>query len=348
MGGDAQMSAYDVDEERIALGRPDRRDMADRPDRDADEPEAQAETDGAGERAVHDGDGAWGAAEQDRLGQRPMDRDREARHFASLIHDAHHQTSAPPPKLKKLRKNELAANAIDRPNTIWIIRRAPPERLGQLLLEEHPQVAAAIVSQLNTEQAAKVLMSMEEERRVEIVGRLATIERVPRDLVEDASKALADALAESGAVEEDDDGDGVDGKKLAAEILKGLSQEDAEAVLDGLADKYSEVADSLRDAMFAFEDLAEISTAGLQALMREVTSDQLLPALKTASPKLVDKLMSVISSRAAETLREDLSLLRPMRLSEVEEAQKAVLEVAMRLAEEGRIQLPRGGGEELV
>ncbi|MCA9551550.1 MAG: hypothetical protein KC933_16050 [Myxococcales bacterium] len=231
---------------------------------------------------------------------------------------------------------------------IGIIRRAPPERLGQLLLEEHPQVAAAIVSQLNTEQAAKVLMSMEEERRVEIVGRLATIERVPRDLVEDASKALADALAESGAVEEDDDGDGVDGKKLAAEILKGLSQEDAEAVLDGLADKYSEVADSLRDAMFAFEDLAEISTAGLQALMREVTSDQLLPALKTASPKLVDKLMSVISSRAAETLREDLSLLRPMRLSEVEEAQKAVLEVAMRLAEEGRIQLPRGGGEELV
>lgn len=231
---------------------------------------------------------------------------------------------------------------------IGIIRRAPPERLGQLLLEEHPQVAAAIVSQLNTEQAAKVLMSMEEERRVEIVGRLATIERVPRDLVEDASKALADALAESGAVEEDDDGDGVDGKKLAAEILKGLSQEDAEAVLDGLADKYSEVADSLRDAMFAFEDLAEISTAGLQALMREVTSDQLLPALKTASPKLVDKLMSVISSRAAETLREDLSLLRPMRLSEVEEAQKAVLDVAMRLAEEGRIQLPRGGGEELV
>jgi len=231
---------------------------------------------------------------------------------------------------------------------IGIIRRAPPERLGQLLLEEHPQVAAAIVSQLSTEQAAKVLMSLEEERRVDIVGRLATIERVPRDLVEEASKALADALAESGAVEDEDEGDGVDGRKLAADILKGLSQEDAEAVLDGLADKYSEVADSLRDAMFAFEDLAEISTAGLQALMREVTSDQLLPALKTASPKLVDKLMAVISSRAAETLREDLSLLRPMRLSEVEEAQKAVLEVAMRLAEEGRIQLPRGGGEELV
>jgi flagellar motor switch protein FliG len=230
---------------------------------------------------------------------------------------------------------------------IGVLRRAPPERLGQLLLEEHPQLAAAIVSQLSTEQATKVLMSLEEERRVEIVGRLATISRVPRDLVDDASKALADALADSG-VEEQDEGDGVDGKKLAADILKGLSQEDAEAVLDGLADKYSEVADSLRDAMFAFEDLAELTQQGLQALMREVTSDQLLPALKTASPKLVDKLMSVISSRAAETLREDLQLLRPMRLSEVEEAQKAVLEVAMRLAEEGRLQLPRGGGEELV
>ena len=230
---------------------------------------------------------------------------------------------------------------------IGVIRRAPPERLAQLLVDEHPQVAAAIVSQLPTDQAAKVLMSIDEARRVEILGRLATIERVPRDLVDDASRALADALAESG-VEEEDAGDDVDGRKLAADILKGLSQEDAEAVLDGMADRNSEVADSLRDAMFAFEDLAELTTQGLQALMREVTSDQLLPALKTASPKLVDKLMSVISSRAAETLREDLQLLRPMRLSEVEEAQHAVIEVAMRLAEEGRLQLPRGGGEELV
>jgi hypothetical protein len=100
--GDAQMAAR-LDEERIALAA-HRREMADRPDGDADQPEAQAQADRAGERAVHDGDGARRAAEQDRLGERPMKRDGIAGHVSALIDDARHQTSAPPPNEKKDRK----------------------------------------------------------------------------------------------------------------------------------------------------------------------------------------------------------------------------------------------------
>ena len=120
------MPAPDLDKERIATGRPDGHEMTDRPDGEADEPEAQAETHGPGERTVHDRDGTRRTAEEDMLGQGTMDGHRKARHGVELFEDGRHQTSTPPPKLKKLRKNELAAKAIDRPKTIWIRRRKPP------------------------------------------------------------------------------------------------------------------------------------------------------------------------------------------------------------------------------
>jgi len=228
-----------------------------------------------------------------------------------------------------------------------IIARAPAETLASLVVEEHPQVGAAILSQLETTQATEVLMALEEEQRVEIIGRLSTLERVSKELVDQATLALAESLAKAG-IEEPEEDDEFDGRGFAAGILKGMSEEDTEMVLDGVAERFGEIAETLREAMFAFEDLSELSTKSLQALMREVPADQLLPALKTASEGLVDKIFGVVSSRAAEALREDLELLRPMRLSEVEEAQREVINVVMRLAEEGRIDLPRGGNEELV
>jgi len=118
MAGDAQVPTSDVDELRVALGRPHSGKVADGPDRKADQPEAQAETEGCGERAIEDGDAPGCAAEQDVLGQGAVNRNGEARHVAAALDRSGHQTSAPPPKLKKLRKNELAAKAIDRPKTI--------------------------------------------------------------------------------------------------------------------------------------------------------------------------------------------------------------------------------------
>lgn len=287
----------------------------------------------------------------------PSERQQQAvlKHFERLMRDPTPLKLTHAGKyIRDLATSAYGAQAFDNDEApppdmspIGVIRRAPAEALAGLLIDEHPQVAAAIVSQLPTEHASKVLMLMEEEPRVEIVGRLSNLEKVPKDLVDEASRALAEGLAQAG-VEEPAKGDEFDGKTFAAGILKTLSEEDSEILLDGVAERFGDIAETLRDAMFAFDDLMELTTQGLQALMREVPSDQLLPALKTANPALVDKLFGVISSRAAEALREDLELLRPMRLSEVEEAQRAVVEVAMRLAEEGRIELPRGGNEEMV
>src|SRR5262245_47559699 len=124
MGGVAQVPPHHVDELSVAFRSPHRGGMAYGPQQKARNPEPEAQCDRRRERAVGDGDGPRRAAEQDRIAQRPMDRRMEAddgvRHLA-------HPTTAPPPKEKKLRKNELAANAIDSPNTIWIRRRKPPE-----------------------------------------------------------------------------------------------------------------------------------------------------------------------------------------------------------------------------
>src|SRR5690606_2826083 len=126
MAGDAQMPAPNFDKLVIAFRRPHGSEMADGPNGDADQPEAQAEAHGPGQRPVHDGDGARCAAEHDMLGQRPMDRDREARHGVQLLKRDGHQTSAPPPNEKNDRKKLDAAKAMDRPKTIWIRRRKPP------------------------------------------------------------------------------------------------------------------------------------------------------------------------------------------------------------------------------
>jgi len=121
------MPAPHLDKERIALCRPDRQNMPDRPDGDSNQPEAQAKAHGPGKRPVHDGDGAWRTAEQDMLGQRPVDWDRKSRHHVELFESGGHQIKAPPPKLKNDKKKLDAANAIDRPNTIWITRPARNE-----------------------------------------------------------------------------------------------------------------------------------------------------------------------------------------------------------------------------
>ena len=121
------MPPPDFDELGIALRRPYGGKVTDGPYGDADQPEAQAEAHGSGKRPVHDGNGARCAAKQDMLGQRPVDRDRESRHRIELFEAARHQTSAPPPNEKKDRKKLDAANAMDRPNTIWISLRNPPD-----------------------------------------------------------------------------------------------------------------------------------------------------------------------------------------------------------------------------
>ena len=162
-----------------------------------------------------------------------------------------------------------------------------------------------------------------------------------------ASEALAKAIANAGGLEEEAEDRSFDGVAFAAGLLNELPAGETDRLLGAISEGGEEdLGSKIRNAMFTFEDLARLNQRSLQVLMREVQSETLLLALKTASEALRNHFLSAVSSRAAATMREDLATMPPARLSEVEKAQTEIVQTAMRLAGENRVTLPGGGGGE--
>jgi flagellar motor switch protein FliG len=234
------------------------------------------------------------------------------------------------------------------PAPMEMIKGARSATLAEVLGEEHPQVAAVILSQLPKPRAAEVLLAMSKEQQIDLLARVAALEEVPPHLVTLASEALAKALATSGALTEETDRTDFDGVSFAADLLKELAPDDSERLLGAIEQSHGKLAPKIREAMFTFDDLGRMESRALQPLMREVPSETMLVALKTASEPLREKFLAAVSSRAAETMREDLSLLPPTKLSDVEKAQRDVVDQALKMSAQGKLQLPGHGTEELV
>jgi flagellar motor switch protein FliG len=247
------------------------------------------------------------------------------------------------------RAQELFSPAAPPSAPLELIKNARTATVAELLAEEHPQVAAVILSQLPRAQAAEILLVMTKEQQADLLGRIASLETVPPHMVELASEALAKALAAAGALSEESDSRDFDGIAFAAELLNELGPTDSERLLGALGEANAKLAPRIREAMFTFEDLGRIEARQLQPLMREVPSETMLLALKTASEELRNKFLSAVSARAAESMREDLSMMPPTKLSDVEKAQRDVVDTAMKMSQQGKLALPSsGGGEKLV
>jgi len=216
--------------------------------------------------------------------------------------------------------------------------------VAELLRNEHPQIAAAILVHLEFDQAAEVLKLFTERQRNEVMVRIATLDGIQpialRDLNEVMSKVLAGG--DRGRTSS------LGGVKTAAEILNMLGTAVETSVLDFVREADTELAQKIMDNMFTFDDVEKIDDKGIQALMKEVQSDSLIVALKGATPALREKIFKNMSTRAAETLREDLESRGPVRLSEVEAEQKEMLKIVRRLVDEGQIVLMGGGDEQFV
>lgn len=213
-----------------------------------------------------------------------------------------------------------------------------------LLDSEHPQTIAVVLSQLPAERAGKILEAMAEERQVEVVSRLARLENVPEAVMEDLEKHFQQEVAGLGDGRKRD----VHGKKVAANILKMLKPEISDALLDELGADDDELAESIRQQLFTFEDLHDIDDRGLQVLLKEVSTDQLVLSLKTASDRIKDRFFGNVSSRAAQMLQEELEFMGPVKVAEVEAAQQAIVQTALSLQRDGRIQIATSGGGDLV
>lgn len=216
--------------------------------------------------------------------------------------------------------------------------------VAELLRNEHPQIVAAILVHLDFDQASSVLKSFTERHRNEVLVRIATLDGIQPMALKDLNEVMSKVLAGGDKMRKASLG----GVKTAAEILNMLGTSVETSVLDYIREADNELAQKIMDNMFTFDDLEKIDDKGIQALMKEVQSESLVVALKGASQELREKIFRNMSSRAAETLKEDLESRGPVRLSEVEAEQKEMLKIVRRLADEGQIVLGGGSDDEFV
>jgi len=219
-----------------------------------------------------------------------------------------------------------------------------PVSVAELLRNEHPQIVAAILVHLDFDQAAGVLKHLSDRQRTEVMLRVATLEGIQPTALKDLNEVLFKVLAGGDKVRKTSLG----GVKTAAEIINLLGTNIETTVLEAIRGFDGELAQKIMDKMFVFDDIAKLDNKSIQLVLKEVAGDALVVALKGASPELKDKFLSNMSSRAAETLREDLESRGPMRLSEVEAQQKEILKVVRRLSDEGQIVLGGGGDDAFV
>jgi flagellar motor switch protein FliG len=234
-----------------------------------------------------------------------------------------------------------------------------PRMVAGLIQEEHPQTVALILSTQKAEHTGRVLLHLPEDLRSDVVYRIAKIEKVSPEIIQQIEDALQREIGGFVKKEQHHVG-GVDkviekkeqhhvgGVDKVIEILtrveKGLGQD----ILTWIEEVDPETAEKIRNLLFTFDDLHMIDNVGMQKILREVKNETLTMALKTASEAVKEKIFQNISEGAADIINEDLEALGPVRLSDVEEAQRSIVRIALGLEEEGQIVLPGGGGETLV
>lgn len=222
----------------------------------------------------------------------------------------------------------------------WMDARA----IAELIRNEHPQIITIILSYLDSDHAAVVLAEFPEKVQADIMLRIATLEGVQPAAMKELNDTLEKQLKGGANVQSSNIG----GIKTAADILNFVDGAVEAAIMEKVKESDEELGQEIQDLMFVFDNLVDVDDRGIQTILREVATDTLLLALKATDDELKEKIFDNMSKRAAEMLRDDLEAKGPVRLSEVETAQKEILTITRRLADEGQITLGSGGSAEAM
>jgi flagellar motor switch protein FliG len=214
----------------------------------------------------------------------------------------------------------------------------------EIIRLEHPQIIAIVCSFLEADQAAEVLALFPERDQSNIVLRIATLDGVQPAALTELNEILEKQFSGNAGAQTTM----VGGLKTAADILNFVDTTVEAAIMEKIKESEPDLGQNIEDLMFVFDNLIDIDDRSVQTLMREIQTDQLQLALKGADDSLKEKFLNNMSQRAAEMLRDDLEAMGPVRLSDVEAAQKAILAVARSLSEKGEIMLGGGGGDDFV
>lgn len=221
----------------------------------------------------------------------------------------------------------------------WMDSRA----VADLIRYEHPQIQTIVLAYLDPDQSAEVLGQFPERVRLDLAMRIAALESVQPAALQELNNIMERQLSgQTGAKSAS-----LGGTKRTADILNFLDGSTQSALMEQMKDVDEEMAQKIQDQMFVFDNLMDVDDRGIQSLLREISTDQLILALKGSDESLREKVFKNMSKRAAELMREDLGSMGPVKVSDVESAQKEILTVARRMADAGEIVLG-GSGEQMI
>lgn len=239
--------------------------------------------------------------------------------------------------------NRLAASAMQLP--FQFLHRADPRQLLSFISGEHPQVIAVVLAHLPSDKATIVLSGLDPDRQADVAHRIALMDRTSPESLEQLESALE---LKMGSVLQPMDFSKVGGVDPLVQIINRSDRATERLIVEGLEARDPELAEEIKSRMFMFEDIVMLENRDLQQVLRQVDAAELAPAMKGVSDEVRDKITANMSERAAQTLVEDIDLLGPVLLRQVEEAQQKIILVIRRLEDAGEIVLRRGADDEYV
>jgi len=246
--------------------------------------------------------------------------------------------------LGKERGAEMLNHLQAKPGTLSDIKRLDPKVIFQFIRNEHPQTIAMILAHLDPVKAADALVLFPDDVKKEVVMRIATLDNVSPEAIEEVEAVIKKEIKSLGAQAVQK----VGGTHAVAEIINQMDKASEELIFEHMDEDDPDLAGAIRDLMFVFDDLNNVDDRGIQAILKEVNNEQLMLALKTALDELKEKVFRNMSERAAEVLKEDMEASGPVKVSDVEAAQKVIVNIARKLEAEGKIVIGGQGGEDAV
>jgi flagellar motor switch protein FliG len=222
----------------------------------------------------------------------------------------------------------------------WMDARA----IAEMVLDEHPQIISLIISYLDPSVGADVMNMLPVDLQADVIRRVATLETVQPDALRELEVVMQQKFAANTSLRASQ----VGGVKAAAALMNFTQQDTEQRIMKVLGKDDKDLMQAIQENMFLFENLIESDDRSLQTLLRSVETEDIVVAMKGADEALRDKLFACMSSRAAANIMDEMEALGPVRLTEVQDAQKAIINVARRLSDEGAIVLAGRGGDDFV
>lgn len=225
-----------------------------------------------------------------------------------------------------------------------ILGTMDPKTIANFLSQEHPQTIAVIIAKLRAKQTSEIIGQLPQELQAEVVIRIADVDQVSPEILSDIDEVIRKELTAMGGIQRFK----VGGVEKVVEMFNHLDRSKEKRILDSLDVMNPPLAEVIRKHLFTFEDIFRLDDRSIQAIMREVSNDTLTLALKASTDEVKEKVFRNISSRAADMIKEDLEVMGPVRLSDVEKAQSEIIKVVRKMEEEGKVVIVGRGGDDVL